>query len=69
MSPAIMTLLIVAALCVLYIIDRLPVATTTITMVQVAGYRFKDYFRAGGVVGIVGIVTAWTTIVLLYHLY
>lgn len=28
-----------------------PVATTTITMVQVAGYRFKDYFRIGGLVG------------------
>ena len=28
-----------------------PVANTTITMVQVAGYRFKDYFRVGGLVG------------------
>lgn len=46
-----------------------PVATTTITMVQVAGYRFKDYFRAGGLVGIIGIVTAWVTIMLLYGLW
>ena len=45
-----------------------PVATTTITMVQVAGYRFKDYFRAGGLVGIISIITAWITIVLLYGL-
>ena len=45
-----------------------PVATTTITMVQVAGYRFKDYFRAGGLVGIIGIVTAWIAIVLIYGL-
>ncbi len=30
-----------------------PVATTTITMVQVAGYRFKDYFRVGGLVGLI----------------
>lgn len=29
-----------------------PVATTTITMVQVAGYRFKDYFRVGGLAGL-----------------
>lgn len=45
-----------------------PVATTTITMVQVAGYRFKDYFKAGGLVGVIGIVTAWVSIVLLYRL-
>ena len=45
-----------------------PVATTTITMVQVAGYRFKDYFRIGGLVGIIGIVTAWASIVILYGL-
>ena len=45
-----------------------PVATTTITMVQVAGYRFKDYFRAGGLVGLIGVVTAWASIVLIYGL-
>ena len=46
-----------------------PVATTTITMVQVAGYRFKDYFRVGGLVGMIGVVTAWVTIGLLYGLF
>lgn len=45
-----------------------PVATTTITMVQVAGYRFKDYFRLGGLVGVIGVITAWTAIVMLYGL-
>lgn len=45
-----------------------PVATLTITMVQVAGYRFKDYFRMGGLVGLIGLVTAWAAIVLLYGL-
>ncbi len=45
-----------------------PVATTTITMVQVAGYRFKDYLRAGGLVGIIGLLTAWVAIVLIYGL-
>lgn len=45
-----------------------PVATTTITMVQVAGYRFKDYFRAGGLVGVISVVTAWLSIVLIYGL-
>ncbi|MBQ8108943.1 MAG: hypothetical protein IJ124_02115 [Clostridia bacterium] len=45
-----------------------PVATTTITMVQVAGYRFKDYFRLGGLVGVIGVITAWTALVLLYRL-
>jgi len=45
-----------------------PVATTTITMVQVAGYRFKDYFRIGGLVGLIGLVTAWASIILIYGL-
>ena len=45
-----------------------PVATTTITMVQVAGYRFKDYFRIGGLVGLIGLATAWISIVLMYGL-
>lgn len=45
-----------------------PVATTTITMVQVAGYRFKDYFRIGGLVGIIGLVTSWVSLVLMYGL-
>lgn len=45
-----------------------PVATTTITMVQVAGYRFKDYFRLGGLVGVIGVITAWIAIVALYGL-
>ncbi len=45
-----------------------PVATTTITMVQVAGYRFKDYFRVGGLVGLIGLTTAWVCLVLFYGL-
>lgn len=45
-----------------------PVATTTITMVQVAGYRFKDYFRIGGLVGLIGLVTAWASIILYFGL-
>lgn len=45
-----------------------PVATTTITMVQVAGYRFKDYFRIGGLVGLIGLFSAWVGIIILYGL-
>jgi len=45
-----------------------PVATTTITMVQVAGYRFKDYFRVGGLVGLIALATAWVSIILIYGL-
>lgn len=45
-----------------------PVASTSITMVEVAGYRFKDYFRVGGLVGVIGLATAWISIVLLYGL-
>lgn len=46
----------------------MPVATTTITMVQVAGYRFKDYFRLGGLVGVICLVTAWLGIMLQFGL-
>jgi di/tricarboxylate transporter len=45
-----------------------PVATTTVTMVQIAGYRFKDYLRVGGLIGLIGVVAAWTVIVLMYGL-
>lgn len=45
-----------------------PAATTSVTMVQVAGYRFKDYFRVGGLTGVIGLITAWTTIILFYGL-
>lgn len=45
-----------------------PVASTSITMVEVAGYRFKDYFRVGGLVGVIGLVVAWIVIVLQYGL-
>ncbi len=45
-----------------------PVATTTITMVQVAGYRFKDYLRAGGLTSLIALVTAWVAILLRYRL-
>lgn len=45
-----------------------PAATTSVTMVQVAGYRFKDYFRIGGLTGVIGLVTAWTAIVVFYGL-
>ena len=46
-----------------------PVATTTVTVVQIAGYRFKDYLRVGGLIGLIGVVAAWTVIVLMYGLY
>lgn len=45
-----------------------PVASTSITMVQVAGYRFRDYLRVGGLVGVLGLAAAWVSIVLLYGL-
>ena len=45
-----------------------PVASTSITMVEVAGYRFKDYFRVGGTVGLIGLATTWVCIVLIYGL-
>lgn len=45
-----------------------PVASTSITMVEVAGYRFKDYFRVGGLVGIIGLITTWVMLILMYGL-
>lgn len=46
-----------------------PSATTTITMVQVAGYRFKDYFRFGGLVGVIGLIVTWICLALFYGLF
>lgn len=46
-----------------------PAATTSVTMVQIAGYRFKDYFKVGGLTGIIGLITSWISIVLIYKLY
>ena len=46
-----------------------PVATTSVTMVQVVGYRFRDYFRIGGLVGLIGVVTSWLTICLFFGLF
>lgn len=45
-----------------------PVATTSITIVQVAGYRFKDYLRIGGIVGVIGVISAWVSLVFFYGL-
>lgn len=45
-----------------------PVATTTVTMIQVAGYRFKDYFRFGGLVGLIGLAATWGSLILIYGL-
>lgn len=45
-----------------------PVASTSVTMVQVAGYRFKDYFRVGGAVGLIGLATTWVMLVVMYGL-
>ncbi|MBQ7155489.1 MAG: anion permease [Synergistaceae bacterium] len=43
-----------------------PSATATITMVQVAGYRFRDYFIVGGLIGLIGLAVSWVTIILYY---
>lgn len=45
-----------------------PAATTSVTMVQVAGYRFKDYVKVGGAIGVIGLITTWVTIVVRYGL-
>ena len=49
----ILTLLQVAVSFDGYLAMATPVASTSITMVEVADYRFKDYFRIGGLVGII----------------
>ncbi len=46
-----------------------PVATTTTTMVQIVGYRFKDYAKVGGTISLIGLVVAWIMIALLYGLF
>ena len=45
-----------------------PVATSTTTMVQIAGYRFKDYVKVGGVTSLIGLGCTWIAIVVMYGL-
>ncbi len=45
-----------------------PTATTSVTMVQVAGYRFKDYLKVGGTIGLIGVTVSWIMIILVYGL-
>lgn len=45
-----------------------PAVTTSVTMVQVAGYRFKDYVLIGSLTGVIGLITAWVAIIVFYGL-
>ncbi len=44
-----------------------PVCVTPMTQVQVAGYRFKDYFRMGGLINLISMVVTCTAIALIYY--
>ena len=43
-----------------------PIATSTITMTLVAGYRFKDYLKIGGVYNLLCIVVTMLSLRVLY---
>lgn len=45
-----------------------PVSVATMTMVQVAGYRFKDYIRVGGVLNLLALVGTAIMIKLVYFI-
>ena len=70
MQDSTITMIIIACTCVLYLTEKFSVAVTAVLgmMALVAGYRFKDYFRLGGLVGIIGLATAWLGILLQFGL-
>lgn len=45
-----------------------PVSVTPMTMIGVAGYRFKDYLRMGGLVNIISLVVTSAAIYVLYFI-
>ena len=46
-----------------------PATTTSAAMVQIAGYRFKDFFRIGLLFGITALAATWLGIALVYGLF
>ncbi len=45
-----------------------PISVAPMTMIQVPGYRFKDYFRVGGLINIVSIIVTCVVIKLVYFI-
>ena len=45
-----------------------PISVAPMTMIQIPGYRFKDYFRLGGLINVVSIVVTCFVIKLVYFM-
>ena len=45
-----------------------PISVTPMTMIQVPGYRFKDYLRIGGLINIVALLVTCISIKLVYFM-
>ena len=45
-----------------------PISVAPMTMIQIPGYRFEDYFRIGGLINIVSIVITCFVIKLVYFM-
>lgn len=45
-----------------------PISVTPMTMIGVPGYRFKDYFRMGGLVNIISLVVTCAAIYVIYYI-
>lgn len=45
-----------------------PVSVAPMTMIQVPGYRFKDYLRIGGLVNVVSLVVTCAVIWIVYYM-
>lgn len=44
-----------------------PVSVTPMTMVQIAGYRFKDYLKMGGLINVIALVVTLFAIHIIYY--
>lgn len=45
-----------------------PISVAPMTMIQIPGYRFKDYFRIGGIVNIISIIVTCVIIKIVYFM-
>ena len=45
-----------------------PMSVTPMAMIQVPGYRFKDYLRCGGMVNLICMFTGLSSVYFIYYL-
>lgn len=61
--PLVVAIMVGANICM-----ATPICTTCVTMSTVVGYRFKDYFRIGGIMNVIATLAAAAALYVVYYL-